>query len=160
MWHFIIEWFIYFSLMPYMPPPTSWNPVPHIYFLTWNSGGGGVYLSMVQRMESSPPMTSCSLRGALPFDVTLCRNRRQHKENNIIWGSLGLGSRGRRSNPLLSLSVNRETWLPPTSCLSWFSFHGEKVQLSIFTCAPWNSSSRSCILLSITSVLISYPFSP
>lgn len=78
--------------------------IPCHIFISWHEtvGGKNAYLSMVQRMESSPPMTSCSLCGALPFDVTLCRNRRQHKENNIIWGSLGLGSRGRRSIPLLS----------------------------------------------------------
>lgn len=51
-------------------------------------------LSTIQRVESSPPMTSCSLCGALPFDVNLCRNRKQHEENNIIRGSLCLGSRG------------------------------------------------------------------
>lgn len=45
-------------------------------------------LSTIQRVESSPPMTSCSLCGALPFDVNLCRNRKQHEENNIIRGSL------------------------------------------------------------------------
>lgn len=37
----IIKLFIYFSLMPYMPPPTSYNPVPHVYFLTRNNGEGG-----------------------------------------------------------------------------------------------------------------------
>lgn len=94
-----------------MPPPTSWNPVPHIYFLTWKTGVHR-HLSTVQRVESSPPMTSCSLCGALPFDVNLCRNRRLHEENNIIWGSLCLGSRG-SFNPLLPWSVNREPLSPP-----------------------------------------------
>lgn len=46
----------------------------------------------VQRVEISPPMTSCSPCGAWPFDVNLCRNRRLHEENNFIWGSLCLGS--------------------------------------------------------------------
>lgn len=31
-YNIIIEWFIYLSLMPYMLPPTSWNPVPHYLF--------------------------------------------------------------------------------------------------------------------------------
>lgn len=34
---------IYLSLMPYMPPPTSWNPMPHIYFLTWKTGGKQIH---------------------------------------------------------------------------------------------------------------------
>lgn len=100
--------------MPYMPPPTSWNPVPHIYFLTWKTGVHR-HLSTVQRVESSPPMTSCSLCGALPFDVNLCRSRRLHEENNIIWGNLCMGSRGflQPSSPLIS---KQGTIIPPSVC--------------------------------------------
>lgn len=62
------------------------------------------YLSTVQRVENSPPVISCSPCGALPFDVNLCRNRRPHEENNIIWGSLCLRSWGFfwPSSPLIS----------------------------------------------------------
>lgn len=95
-----------------MPPPTSCNPVPHIYFPSWETGVHR-YLCTVQRAEISPPITSCSLCGAFPFHVNLCRNRRLHKENNIIRGSLCL----ERwvwlvFNPLLPGSVNREQLYP------------------------------------------------
>lgn len=143
-----------------MPPPTSWNPVPHIYFLSWKIGVHR-YLCTVQRVEISPPMTSCSLCGALPFDVNLCRNRRLHEENNIIWGSLCLGRWGFYFlffNPLLPGSVNREQ-LSPVCHISLLN--REKVQLSVFTCAPRNSSSHPCILyLSHISPHILSPFSP
>lgn len=47
-------------------------------------------------------MTSCSLCGALPFDVNLFRNRRLHKGNDIIWGSLCWGGAGLLLLPSLS----------------------------------------------------------
>lgn len=76
-----------------------------------------------------------------------------HKENSIIGGSLCLGNWGFLYPPLL-WSVNREPLFPR---LSRFSFHREKVQLSIFTCAPRNSSSHPCILFIYhISVPISY----
>lgn len=89
----------------------------------------------VQRVEISPPMTSCSPCGAWPFDVNLCRNRRLHEENNFIWGSLCLGSQVFLPHSLLLTSpllISEEgTIIPPLPSpsllflLSCFSFHRE-----------------------------------
>lgn len=102
-----------------MPPPTSWSPVPHIYFLTWESGGTPIPVYSSEG-ENSPLVISCSRCGALPFDVNLCRNRRLHEENNIIWGSLFLRSPGFfwPSSPLIS---KQGTIFPPSSVTFLFS---------------------------------------
>lgn len=134
----------------------------------------------VQRVEISPPMTSCSPCGAWPFDVNLCRNRRLHEENNFIWGSLCLGSQvflpplpppppphlpspdqWGNHYPTTPLSFS-----PLSSVMFLFSQRRkntkkpQKKQLSIFTHAPRNLSSHPRILSSHhISTLIS-PFSP
>lgn len=140
-----------------MPPPTSYNPVPHVYFLTWNNGEGGRgggHIPLFASEDGKQPSNDI-LFSVWCFYLLMwlyVETRRQHRENDIIWGSLSLGSRGRRSDPLLSsplLASEQGNDYPHTLALAYHdSFHREKVQLSIFTCAPRNSSSRSCILLS------------
>lgn len=90
----------------------------------------------------------------LCFDVNLCRNRRQHKENNFIWGSLYLGSGGFPS-PLLPWSMNREP-LPPVC--QRFSFSQRKgTALHFHLCTQETPFTHSCILLSTVSHQFLYP---
>lgn len=141
--HLIIEWFIYLSLIPYMPPPTFRNPVPLIYFLTWKNWEKADTCHKAQTVKSSPPMTSCSLCGALCFNVNLCRNRRQHEENNIIWGSLFLGSRERGvSQPSPLLFSEHRTIYP-----RHVSLFTEKRYSSLFS-PVHPEPTHPCILLS------------
>lgn len=95
-------------------------------------GGGLIPVIRFRGLKAALQWHSVLSVVILCFDVNLCRNRRQHKENNFIWGSLYLGSWGFPSPPL-PWSMNREP-LPLSVNVSLF--HREKVQLSIFTCAP------------------------
>lgn len=98
----------------------------------WWGGGGLIPVIRFRGLKAALQWHSVLSVVILCFDVNLCRNRRQHKENNFIWGSLYLGSWGFPSPPL-PWSMNREP-LPLSVNVSLF--HREKVQLSIFTCAP------------------------
>lgn len=139
-----------------MPPPTSWKIPCHIFISCHEKLGSTipVYGSEGRKAALQRHLVLCVV--LLPFDVNLCRNRRLHEENNIIWGSLCLGESGERGGGLTLFSPYQKTGnhypppLPPHPRLSHFSKHREKVQLSIFTCAPRNSSSHPCILLPIT----------
>lgn len=103
--------------------------------------------------ESSPPMTSCSQCGALRFDVNLCRNRRQHEENDIIWGSLYSGSRVLFFGALPS--SDRWTGNHPDCQVSLFT---EKNKSSPFSPVhPESPCTYSCILFSTVSHQFLYP---
>lgn len=132
-----------------MPPSTSWSPVPHIYFLTWKTGGKKQIHCL--RFRGSKPTLHWHLVLCVVlylFDVNLCRTRRQHEENHSIWGSLCLGSRGGGggsvgggkgagfTHPLLPWSVNREPLplLPPTPPLPPLVCH-----VSLFTEKKYSS---------------------
>lgn len=103
---------------------------PDMKIFWW--GGGLIPVIRFRGLKAALQWHSVLSVVILCFDVNLCRNRRQHKENNFIWGSLYLGSWGFPSPPL-PWSMNREP-LPLSVNVSLF--HREKVQLSIFTCAP------------------------
>lgn len=119
-----------------------------------SGGGGGVHTSLRVRGWKAALQWHLVLRVVLlPFDVTLCRNRRWHKENDIVRASPQFRESGEEVPPSpLLFSPHRWTgrWRPPHSTPSpiMILFTEKKVQLSIFTCAPRNSSSRSRILLS------------
>lgn len=156
-----------------MPPPTSCNPVPHIYFLTWNNGEGkwgegGMHTSLWVRGWIAALQWHLVLRVVLlPFDVTLCRTRRRHKENDIIGGWPQFSEPGEEvlpspllSSPLLTSAqgVKRPHTLPPCLIIYQNSFHREKkVQLSIFHLCTEKFIIPFPYTL-ITSVCISYPF--
>lgn len=126
----IIELFIYFSLMPYMPPPTSCNPVPHIYFLTWNNGewnGGAGCTPLSGSEDGKQPSNDISFSAwCFYLLMWLCVEIEDGTRRTISFGlRLSLGSRGRRSHPLLSSSLltseqgdDDPRTLPPR--LSWF----------------------------------------
>lgn len=165
----IIEWFNYLTLMPYMPPPTSWKIPCHIFISCHEKLGYTipVYGSEGRKAALQRHLVLCVV--LLPFDVNLCRNRRLHEENNIIWGSLCLGESGERGgwfNPLLPLSENREPLspppLPPHPRLSHFSKNTEKKYSSPFS--PVHPKTHLPIpvysYLSHISPHILSPFSP
>lgn len=146
--------------MPYTPP-TSWNPVPHIYFLTWKSFGGGGGLIPVIRFRG--------LKAALQWHsvlsvVILC----------LMWICVEIEDSTRRTISFEAASIwgvegfpalpSPDQWTGNRCpCLSAFLFFTEKKYSSPFSPVhPRNSIYPFLYTLidCITSVPISYLFSP
>lgn len=154
--------------------------IPCHIFISWyetmgrgrEGRGGGVHLSLGPRINSSPPMTSCSPRGAFTFLMWLCveledGTRRRTSLGVCLSFRWDLGGWEVPPSSLLSSplhtsaqGVKRPHTLPPTPIIYQDSFHWEKknkVQLSIFHLCTEKFIIPIPYTL-ITSVCISYPF--
>lgn len=137
--------------------------IPCHIFISWHEklGGEHRHLSTVQRVRKQPSndilfsVWCFILLTWICVEIEDCTRRTISFEAASVWGGGGF------KDPLLPWSVNREPFTSPPH-LSRFSSHREKVQLSIFTCAPWNSSSHPLytLYLSHISPHILSPFSP
>lgn len=115
---------IYLSLMPYMPPPTSWNPVPHIYFLTWKTGGKQIHCLRFRGWKAVLQwhLVLCVVLYLLMW---ICVEIENSTRRTISFEAACLGSRGffQPSSPLIS---EQGTIYPPPPPSVTFLFSQRK----------------------------------